>query len=157
MTKIRKILKWADRGKHWTSKQTRSASSIRSLVFVQPTLCFFCQANMRHRTKVGPFFPYANCNNHSFVVLFVDWSVMKLMLQSGKVQLQELMRSTECSSQGVWVAEVPPTKRVDEFPLPPYVFGSMKRWQNHFDVITISIIWRKIIERRRKSRRKQWL
>ena len=38
---------------------------------------------------------------------------MKLMLQFGKVQL--LMRSTECSSQGVWVAEVPPTKRVDEF------------------------------------------
>ena len=27
------------------------------------------------------------------------------------------MRSTEYSSQSVWVAEVPPTKRVDEFPL----------------------------------------
>ena len=26
------------------------------------------------------------------------------------------MRSTECSSQGVWVSEVPPTERVDEFP-----------------------------------------
>ena len=24
------------------------------------------------------------------------------------------MRSTECSSQGVWVAKVPPTERVDE-------------------------------------------
>ena len=39
---------------------------------------------------------------------------MKLMLQFGKVQLQGLMRSTECSSQGVWVAKVPPTERVDE-------------------------------------------
>ena len=41
---------------------------------------------------------------------------MKLMLQFGKVQLQGLMRSIECSSQGVWVAEVPQTERVDEFP-----------------------------------------
>ena len=42
---------------------------------------------------------------------------MKLMLQFGNVQLQGLMCSIECSSQGgVWVAEVPPTERVDEFP-----------------------------------------
>ena len=41
---------------------------------------------------------------------------MKPMFQFGKVQLLGLMRSTECSSQGVWVAEVPPTERVDEFP-----------------------------------------
>ena len=27
MTKIRNIFKWADRGKHWTSKQTRFAKS----------------------------------------------------------------------------------------------------------------------------------
>ena len=40
---------------------------------------------------------------------------MKLMLQFGKVQL--LIRSIEYSSQGVWVAEIPPTKRVDGFPL----------------------------------------
>ena len=33
---------------------------------------------------------------------------MKLMLQFGKVQLQGSMRSIEYSSQGVWVAEVPP-------------------------------------------------
>ena len=26
------------------------------------------------------------------------------------------MRSIECSLKGVWVAEVPPTERVDEFP-----------------------------------------
>ena len=41
---------------------------------------------------------------------------MKLMLQLGKVQLQGLMHSIERSSQGVWVAEVPPTERLDEFP-----------------------------------------
>ena len=41
---------------------------------------------------------------------------MKLTLQFEKVQLKGLMRSIEYSSQGVWVAEVPPTKRVDEFP-----------------------------------------
>ena len=59
------------------------------------------------------------------------------------------MRSMQYSLQGVWVAEVPPTKRVDEF---PNVFGSMKWWQNHFDVITISIILRKIIERKEESK-----
>ena len=41
---------------------------------------------------------------------------MKLVLQFGKVQLKGSMRSIECSSQGVWVADVPPTERVDEFP-----------------------------------------
>ena len=35
---------------------------------------------------------------------------MKLMLQLGKVQLLGLTCSTECSSQGIWVAEVPPTE-----------------------------------------------
>ena len=33
MTKIRKIFKRADRGKHWTSKQTRSANSMSVLAF----------------------------------------------------------------------------------------------------------------------------
>ena len=41
---------------------------------------------------------------------------MKLMLQFGKVQLEGLMHSIECSSQGVLVTEVPLTERVDEFP-----------------------------------------
>ena len=64
---------------------------------------------------------------------------MKLMLQFGKVQL--LIRSIEYSSQGVWVAEIPPTKRVDEFPpCYPMCLAQRKRLQNHFDVITISII-----------------
>ena len=118
---------------------------------------FFWQANSK-APKVEQVFLHATCNNHSFVVLFVDWSIMKLMLQFGKVQLYGLMRSIECSSQGVWVAEVPPNRMSGRIsPMPPYVFGSMKWWQNHFGIITISIIWRKIIERRRKSRRKQWL
>ena len=33
MTKIRKIFKWAYRGKHWFSKQTRSSSSMSVLAF----------------------------------------------------------------------------------------------------------------------------
>ena len=52
------------------------------------------------------------------------------------------MRSIECSSQGVWLAEVPPTERVDEFP--PCHPMCLAQWNdgNQFDVITI-IIWRK--------------
>jgi len=80
VTKTRRIFKWADRGKQWTSKQTKSANNILSLLFVQPTLCFcvvvFCRANSR-ATKVGQVFPHATCYNQSFVVLFVDdplWS-----------------------------------------------------------------------------------
>ena len=58
----------------------------QSLLFVQPTLWFCCQMNSK-APKVGQVFPYTTCNNHSLVVLFVDWSIMKLMLQFGKVQL----------------------------------------------------------------------
>ena len=156
MTKIRKILKRAGRGKHSTSKQTRSANSMSVLVFrTTHTIYLFCQANSK-APKVEQVFPYATCNNHSFVAFFVYWSIMKLMLQFGKVQL--LIRSIEYSSQGVWVAEIPPTKRVDEFPpCYPMCLAQRKRLQNHFDVITISIIWRTIIDRKRKNWRKQWL
>ena len=35
------------------------------------TMVFFCQANSK-APKVEQIFPYATCNNHSFVVLFVD-------------------------------------------------------------------------------------
>ena len=45
----------------------------------------FCQADSK-APKEGQVFPHTTCNNHS-VVLFVDWSIMKLMLQLGKVQL----------------------------------------------------------------------
>ena len=44
----------------------------RSLLFVQPTLWFCCQANSK-APKVGQVFRYVTCNNHSFVDLFVDW------------------------------------------------------------------------------------
>ena len=87
MTKIRKQFKWAGRGKHWTSKKIRSANSMSVLAFrTTHTMFFFCQANSK-APKVEQVFPYATSNNHSFVVLFVDWSIMKLMLQFGKVQL----------------------------------------------------------------------
>ena len=36
--------------------------------------------------------------------------------------------------------------------MPPYVFGSMKWWQNHFDVITIWLIWRKIYRKKEESK-----
>ena len=51
-----------------------------------PHYGFFCQANSK-APKVEQVFSHATCNNHSFVVSFVDWSIMKLMLQIGKVQL----------------------------------------------------------------------
>ena len=135
MTKIRKIFKRADRGKHWTSKQTRSTNSMsvlafrttHTMFFVCLLLLFFCQANS-NVPKVEQVFPYATCNNHLTVVLFVDWSIMKLMIQFGKVQLYGLMRSIEYSYynwQGVWVAEVPPNQASGRIsPMPPYVFGS---------------------------------
>ena len=53
----------------------------RSLLFVQATLfffyLFFCEANSKAH-KVEQVFPYAACNNHSFVVLFeADVAVWK--------------------------------------------------------------------------------
>ena len=42
-----------------------------------PHYVFFCQANSK-APKVEQVFLHATCNNHSFVVLFVDWSIMKL-------------------------------------------------------------------------------
>ena len=43
----------------------------RSLLLIQPTLWFCCQANSR-APKVGQVFPYATCNNHSR--LFCLWT-----------------------------------------------------------------------------------
>ena len=40
-------------------------------VVVVVSLFVFCQANSK-ATKVKQAFPHATCNNHSFVVLFVD-------------------------------------------------------------------------------------
>ena len=63
-TKINKLFK------HWTSKQTSSANNM-SVLFIQPTLWFCCQANSK-APKVGQVFPYVTCNNHSRL-LFTLW------------------------------------------------------------------------------------
>ena len=57
------------------------------------------------------------------------------------------MRSTECSSQGVWVAEVPPTERVDEFPhatLCVWLNEMMtKSFWRHYDINNLTQDYRK--------------
>ena len=57
------------------------------------------------------------------------------------------MRSTECSSQGVWVAEVPPIERVDEFP-PCYLCVWLnetmaKSFWRHYDINNLTQDYRK--------------
>ena len=71
MTKIRKIFKWAGRSNTELQNKQDLPTVCRSLLFVQPTLRVFYQANSKS-PKVEQVFPYATCNNHSFVVLFVD-------------------------------------------------------------------------------------
>ncbi len=57
------------------------------------------------------------------------------------------MRSTECSSQGVWVAEVPPTEQVDEFP--PCYPMCLAQWNDgntfwrHYDINNLTQDYRK--------------
>ena len=54
------------------------------------------------------------------------------------------MRSTECSSQGVWVAEVPPTERVDEFPPCVWLNELMaKAFWRHYDINHMTQDYRK--------------
>ena len=66
-----------------TSKQTRSANSMLVLAFrTNHTMVLLPSELQGSQSRT-----YATSNNHSFVVLFVDWSIMKLMLQFGKVQL----------------------------------------------------------------------
>ena len=66
--------------------------------------------------KYDRFSPDATCNNHSFVVFFVDWSCVIL------------------SSRCFGVVKVPPTERLDKFP--PIVHSGMetdskeKLWNN---------------------------
>ena len=83
----------------------------RSLLFVQLTLWFCCQANSK-APKVGQVFPCATHNNHSRL-LFCLWTDP---LRSWCYSLEKFNCSTECSSQGVWVVKVPPTKWVDKVP-----------------------------------------
>ena len=44
----------------------------RSLLFVQPTLCFMAKRIAIKAPKVGQVFPNATCNSYSFVIVFVD-------------------------------------------------------------------------------------
>ena len=90
MMKIRRIFKWAH-GKHWTSKQTLNFKTNKVCQqYVGPYFLYnpHCGFDAKRKApKIGQVFPYTIWNNHSFVVLFVDWSIMKLMIQFGKVQL----------------------------------------------------------------------
>ena len=63
-------------GRSWqtlNSKQTSSANSIRSLLFVQPTLWVFCQA-ISKAPKVGQVFPYATTTCLLFLFCLWSWS-----------------------------------------------------------------------------------
>ena len=51
--------------------ELQNKQDLQQLLFVQPTLWVFCQANSK-APKVEQVFLHATCNNHSFVVLFVD-------------------------------------------------------------------------------------
>ena len=158
MTEIRKIFL---RGQIVANTELQNKQVLptvcRSLLFVQPTLWFCCRANSK-APKVGQVFPYATCNNHSRL-LFCLWTDP---LWSWCYSLEKF----NCRGWCVVLSTVHKVFGWPKFPqpsngwispMPHYVFGSMKWWQNNFDVITISIIWRKIIERWRKSGRKQWL
>ena len=64
------------------------------------------------------------------------------------------MRSIEYSSQGVWVADVPPTKRMDEFPpCHPYVWLNemmAKSFWRHYDINNLTPDYRKVKEEWKK-------
>ena len=148
MTKIRKIFKWADRGKYWTSKQTRSANRIRSLLLVQPTLWFlFCQANSK-APKVGQVFRHATCNNHSFVVLFVDRSIMKPMLQF--VEVPKVFGWPKFPQPSEWTNFPHATLCVRLNKMMTKLFWCRYNINNLMQEYTK-------VERRRQSWRKQWL
>ena len=65
------------------------------------------------------------------------------------------MRSTECSSQGVWLAEVPPTKRMDEFPnatLCVWLNETMeKSFWRHCDINNLMQDYRKVKEESKET------
>ena len=56
----------------WITRPGHHPPSCIFLLFVQPTLWFWCQANNK-ATKAGQGFPYATCNNHSRL-LFRLWT-----------------------------------------------------------------------------------
>ncbi len=62
------------------------------------------------------------------------------------------MRSIEYSSQGVWVAEVPPTKRVDEFPPCVWLNEMMaKSFWRHYDINNLTQDYRKVKEESKET------
>ena len=63
------------------------------------------------------------------------------------------MCSIECSSQGVWVAEVPQNRASGRIsPMRPYVFGSMKKsfWR-HYDINNLTQDYRKVKEESKET------
>ena len=62
------------------------------------------------------------------------------------------MHCTECSSQGVWVAEVPPTERVDEFPYATLcVWLNEKSFWHHYDINNLTQDYRKVKEESKET------
>ena len=98
-------------------------------LFVQPRLWFCFRAHSK-APREGQVFPNATCNNHSLVVLFVDWSIMKLCYSLEKFNCRGWCRPLGRSSPNRASGRISP--------MLPYVFRSVKWWQNYFDVITIS-------------------
>ena len=159
MTKIRKIFKWADRGKHWTSKQTRSANSISVLAFRTTHTILFYYYYYFFAERITRF-PKYNRFSHTLLV-----TITRLLFCLWTDPLWSWCYSSEKFNCRGWCVVLSTVHKMFgwlKFPQPsewmnfPHV-TLMKWWQNHFDVIMIFIIWRKIIDRRRKSRRKQWL
>ena len=63
------------------------------------------------------------------------------------------MRSIECSSQGVWVAEVPPTEGVDEFPPCHPMLNKMmaKSFWRRYDINNLTQDYRKVKEESKET------
>jgi len=129
MTKIRKIFKWADRGKHWTSKQTRSANSMSVLGFRTTHTMFFCflffvfvfcQANSK-APKEEQVFPYATlvC---SFVCGLIHYEADVTVWKSSIVGVDAWywVQFTKCL--GGRSSPNQASGRIS--PMPPYVFVS---------------------------------
>ena len=69
-------------GRSWQTlnfKTNKICQQYSVLAFRTANTVVFGQVNSK-APKAEQVFPYAICNNHSFVVFFVDRSIMKLML-----------------------------------------------------------------------------
>ena len=123
MTKITRFLSGQIVANNELQNKQDLPTVCRSLLFVQPTLWGFCQANSK-APKVEQVFLYATCNNHSWL-LFCLWTDP---LWSWRSSLEKLNCRGWCvvSStvhKGVWVfgwrkfgwRKFPRTERVDKF------------------------------------------